>query len=136
MSLAVAHQTNASMPGADWPPVYDPAYRPDQADPYWFRALECEPVDQRNARMLRKLQAQVTWAYATSDFYRRTWDAAGVGPHTLRTPDDLNASPVVTKAELRADQVAHPPFGSASTATRPADGPAPSTRRDDQGRRT
>ena len=37
MNLAVAHQTNASMPGADWPPVYDPTYRPDPADPYWFR---------------------------------------------------------------------------------------------------
>jgi phenylacetate-CoA ligase len=96
----------------DWPPVYDPTYRPEPENPYWFRDLECEPVEQRNARILKKLQAQVGWAYAKSDFYRRKWDAAGVGPHTLRSLDDLNEFPVVTKAELRADQAAHPPFGS------------------------
>jgi phenylacetate-CoA ligase len=95
-----------------WPPVYDPAYRPDPHNPYWFRDLECEPVEQRNARILEKLQAQVAWAYAHSDFYRRKWDAAGVGPQTLRSLDDLNDFPVVTKAELRADQAARPPFGS------------------------
>ena len=95
-----------------WPPVYDPAYRPAADDVYWFREQETEPVERREARILAKLRAQVAWAYERSPFYKQKWDAAGVGPHTLRTLADLDAFPVVTKAELRADQAAHPPFGS------------------------
>jgi phenylacetate-CoA ligase len=95
-----------------WPPRYDETYRPADYEPYWFRDLETEPPQQREGRILRKLQAQVAWAYERSPFYRRKWHAAGVGPHTLRCLEDLNAFPVVTKAELRADQAAHEPFGS------------------------
>jgi phenylacetate-CoA ligase len=97
---------------AAWPTAYDPAYRPDQNDPYWFRDLETEPTEQRNQRVLRKLKAQITWAYERSPFYRRKWDAMGVGPHTLQCLDDLHRFPVVTKADLRTDQEAYPPFGS------------------------
>lgn len=95
-----------------WPPEYGNSYRPPPDEVYWFRDLETEPVEQREHRILRKLRAQVAWAYAKSPFYRDKWDAARVGPETLVHLDDLNRFPVVTKAELRADQAAHPPFGS------------------------
>jgi phenylacetate-CoA ligase len=46
-------------------------------------------------------------------FYTRKLEAAGVRPAELRFPDDLARLPVTTKAELVADQDAHPPWGSA-----------------------
>lgn len=106
--------TRAALPpaSAEWPPIYDAAYGPASNDPYWFHNLERERPDQREQRILAKLQAQVAWAYERSSFYRVRWDSAGVGPRTLRTLEDLNRFPVITKAELRADQAANPPFGS------------------------
>jgi phenylacetate-CoA ligase len=98
--------------GDTWPPVYAPDYRPTPEEPYWARALETESALDREARILRKLQEQVAWAYEHSPFYRRRWNEAGVGPRTLRRLEDLNQFPVVTKSDLRMDQVAHPPFGS------------------------
>ncbi|HYY88155.1 MAG TPA: AMP-binding protein, partial [Chloroflexota bacterium] len=96
----------------NWPPEYDDSYLPAVDEPYWFRELETEPPERRQARILDKLRGQVAWAYAKSPFYRQKWDTAGVGPDTLRCLDDLNRFPVLTKAELRADQQANPPFGS------------------------
>ncbi len=68
--------------------------------------------DAREQLILSKLQAAVAWAYDRSAFYRRKWDDAGIDPSSLRSLDDLSRFPVVTKQELRADQVEHPPFGS------------------------
>src|SRR5207237_1440144 len=56
-------------------------------------------------------RAQVQWAWERSPFYRRAWEAAGVSPATLRTLADLRRFPVIQKADLRAAQAAHPPFG-------------------------
>jgi phenylacetate-CoA ligase len=95
-----------------WPPEYDLDYRPSSDDPFWNRELETESRATRAERILRKLQGQVAWAYEHAPFYRRKWDAAGVGPDTLRTLADLNRFPVVMKSELRLDQEEHPPFGS------------------------
>jgi phenylacetate-CoA ligase len=96
---------------AVWPPRYDPAYRPDPGAEHWLPEVECaEPVD-RDALVLAKLRQQVRWAWDRSPFYRRKWQAAGVSPDALRTLADLARFPVVQKAELRAAQAAHPPFG-------------------------
>jgi phenylacetate-CoA ligase len=95
-----------------WPPRYDDAYHPADDEPYWFRELETEAPEQRDQRILAKLRGQVAWAYERSPFYRQKWAASGVGPWTLQKLADLDRFPVVTKAELRVDQAAHPPFGS------------------------
>src|ERR1700685_2166382 len=50
-------------------------------------------------------------AYATSPFYRSKWDEAGIDPESIRTLEDFERVPVVTKAELRASRAAYPPFG-------------------------
>ncbi|MCA1644812.1 MAG: AMP-binding protein [Chloroflexi bacterium] len=101
-----------TVPPSTWPPHYDEAYRPADDEPYWRRDFETEAPEQRDVRILHKVRAQVEWAYARSPFYRRKWHAAGVGPWTLEGLADLNLFPVVTKAELRADQAAEPPFGT------------------------
>jgi phenylacetate-CoA ligase len=94
-----------------WPPRYDAGYRPAEGDEHWLPEVECAEPRARDALVLRKLQAQITYAWEHSPFYRRKWEAAGVSPSTLRTLEDLARFPVVEKAELRESQSAHPPFG-------------------------
>jgi phenylacetate-CoA ligase len=95
-----------------WPPEYNPDYRPSTDEPYWNRELETQNPAEREGLIREKLRSQVAWAYEHSPFYRRKWDAAGVGPRTLRSLADLNHFPVVMKSELRVDQEQTPPFGS------------------------
>ena len=93
---------------SDWPPRTDRSYLPASND---WSPLERAPAAERDAVILRKLQAQVAYAWERSPFYRRKWQAAGVSPGTLRSLDDLARFPVVQKQELRASQAAQPPFG-------------------------
>ncbi|HEU5322026.1 MAG TPA: phenylacetate--CoA ligase family protein [Methylomirabilota bacterium] len=94
-----------------WPPRYDAGYRPPPAAEHWLPELECAPPAERDAVVLDKLRAQARWAWEKSPFYRRAWGDAGVSPDTLKSLDDLARFPVVQKADLRAAQAAHPPFG-------------------------
>ncbi len=94
-----------------WPPEYDEGYLPDPRQRCWFPRRERAAPGEREAFIVRRLQAIVRWAWGRSPFYRHKWDEAGVHPDRLRTLEDLHRFPVVTKAELRQEQAAHPPFG-------------------------
>ena len=94
-----------------WPPRYDPAYRPRPGDLLWLPEVECADPAARDEIIFAKLTRQVRYAWERSPFYRRKWQEAGVSPDTLKSLDDLVRFPVVQKAELRAAQAAHPPFG-------------------------
>ncbi len=94
-----------------WPPAYDDGYLPDPRQRHWFPARERAAPAERDAFIERRLRAVVRWAWERSPFYRAKWDEAGVHPDNLRTLADLHRFPVVTKAELRREQAAHPPFG-------------------------
>jgi phenylacetate-CoA ligase len=94
-----------------WPPRYDPAYRPPEGAEHWLPEIECADPAARDELILRKLRAQVRYAWERSPFYRRKWQEAGVSPDTLKHLDDLARFPVVQKADLRAAQEAAPPFG-------------------------
>jgi phenylacetate-CoA ligase len=61
---------------------------------------------------LRDLVAEILPRNA---FYARKLAAAGVRADAIRGPDDLKQLPFTTKAELLADQEAHPPYGSVLT---------------------
>jgi phenylacetate-CoA ligase len=91
-----------------WPPRYDASHRPRADDPYWFREIECGPQEEL---ILGKLQAQVSYAWDKSAFYRKKWSDAGVSPDTLKDLSDLAKFPVLQKNELRASQARQPPFG-------------------------
>ena len=96
-----------------WPPNYDTRYHPDPDSPYWFADIETMDPEQREQTIiLPKLQQQLKYAYEHSGLYRQKWDAAGVNPEDIRSLDDFEAIPILTKDELRADQAEHPPFGS------------------------
>ena len=53
-------------------------------------------------RQLAMLRAILRHAFATVPYYRRTWTAAGVHPEDVRSFDDLQHVPVLTKADLRS----------------------------------
>ncbi len=96
---------------AVWPPRYDPTWRPSSGEEHWLPQVECAEPAARDELILAKLRHQLRWAWERSPFYRRRWLEAGVSPDTLRSLDDLRRFPVVQKADLRAAQAAHPPFG-------------------------
>ena len=79
-------------------------------------ASERSDTSARAAGQSRRLEALLSAVYGRSAFYTRKLDAAGIGPGiTLRVPDDLHRLPLTTKAELVADQDAHPPWGSVTS---------------------
>ena len=94
-----------------WPPRYDASFRPPRAAEHWRPEIECAEPTERDRLIFAKLQHQVRYAWERSPFYRRRWEAAGVSPDTLKSLGDLARFPVVQKADLRAAQAAHPPFG-------------------------
>ncbi len=54
------------------------------------------------ALQLERLRFSLNHAYANNPCYRRSFDAAGVGPQDLRSLQDLARFPFTTKADLRA----------------------------------
>ncbi len=61
---------------------------------------------------LARLRETLTWVYERSPYYRRALDAAGVQPAQLLSYDDFRRRvPRTAKADLVANQRAHPPFG-------------------------
>ena len=68
----------------------------------FLEKTQFDPPEVVRARQLAMLRAMLRHAFATVPYYRRTWTAAGVHPHDVRTLDDLRHFPVVTKADLRA----------------------------------
>jgi phenylacetate-CoA ligase len=95
-----------------WPPAPDPTYRPPDDAPYWDRARETMSADERAAVILAKIQGVMAWAWERAPFYRRRWQAAGFEPGDVTSLDDFARVPTISKADLRADQAAHPPYGS------------------------
>jgi phenylacetate-CoA ligase len=95
-----------------WPPAYDQAYRPPSDAPYWDAALETISEDERASVILGKIGRVMAWAYERAPFYRTRWQAAGLEPGDVKSLEDFARVPSIAKADLRADQAAHPPFGS------------------------
>ena len=80
---------------------------------YWDRDKETRPRQDREQDILALLQAQLHRTYREIPFYQRHYDAAGFHPDDVKTLTDFTQKvPVITKSMLRADQAAHPPFGS------------------------
>ncbi len=94
-----------------YPPKYDPGYMPEPASRYWFPVRETMPAGERDNAIAERLRAVMAYAYANAPFYRRKWDEAGVHPDHIRSLDDFERVPVVTKAELRDSQMGAEPFG-------------------------
>lgn len=64
------------------------------------------------ARQLERLRALVDAIVSRNPFYTAKLGAADVAAADLRTLTDVRRLPLTTKAELAADQDAHPPWGT------------------------
>ena len=97
----------------DWrfPPAYDDSYLPPAGARYWFPERETMDPGAREAAIVARLRQVMAYARERSPFYRRKWDEAGILPDHITSLEAFERVPVVTKAELRASQAAHPPFG-------------------------
>ena len=96
-----------------WPPSYDSSYMPSPQDVYWNAELETMDPDEREQTVvLPKLRAQMAYAYKKSSFYKRKWNEAGIKPEDIRSLEDFESVPIITKADIRRDQMENPPFGS------------------------
>ncbi len=94
-----------------FPAAYDEAYLPAPDARYWFPERETGDPGAREAAIVARLRAVMEYAWDRAPFYRRKWDEAGVHPSHIVSLEAFEKVPVVTKAELRAAQAAHPPFG-------------------------
>ena len=84
-------------------------------DKYWSVALDTASRDEIIAIQNDKLQVLTPFLYENSDFYRRRFDRLGLAPTDIQTVDDLPKWPVVDKAEMMEDAIAHPPYGTYCT---------------------
>jgi len=97
----------------EWPPKYDPLFIPSPDFRYWNKELETMDPEEREANViLPKLQAQLKYAYENSPFYREKWDKTGISPQDIRSLEDFEQIPFLTKDEIRRDQMENPPFGN------------------------
>ena len=71
--------------------------------------IEREELERLQFLRLRKILERV---YENSPFYKKKWDAAGIKPEDIRSLEDFEQIPFVTKDEIRQDQMEYPPFGS------------------------
>jgi phenylacetate-CoA ligase len=78
--------------------------------------LDREALASLQARRLERLLSDI---YGRNPFYTRKLDDAGIRVEALRFPGDLIQLPLTTKAELAADQMANPPWGT--TVSEPLD---------------
>jgi phenylacetate-CoA ligase len=83
---------------------------------YWNPKTETLPREELRALQLEKLRRLTAWAEARSPFYRRSFAAAGFRSDQLRTWDDRERIPFLTRDEWMESQEAHPPYGELPTA--------------------
>ncbi|HVW00853.1 MAG TPA: AMP-binding protein, partial [Planctomycetaceae bacterium] len=70
------------------------------------------------ARQWEKLSLLLNHVVPENPFWSARFAAAGLCPTEIRSLDDFRRLPCVTKADLAADQLAHPPYGSVLTYNR------------------
>ncbi|MBI4318281.1 MAG: phenylacetate--CoA ligase family protein [Chloroflexi bacterium] len=83
---------------------------------YWNPKTELMPREQLRELQLRKLKATVQWAYDHSRLWRRKFDRVGHEPGEIRTLDDIQLIPFLTKEEFLQAQTSAPLFGDTLAA--------------------
>jgi phenylacetate-CoA ligase len=78
---------------------------------YWNPKNETMAREELQALQLYKLRRLCEWAYATTPFHRRRFDAAGFHPEQLKTLDDLRRIPFMTREEWMESLQQKPLFG-------------------------
>ena len=94
-----------------FPPAYDKSYMPERGSKYWFPQRETLDPQARDEQIVTRLREVMEYAYKTSPFYRGKWDDAGIRADQIKSLEDFEKVPVVTKKELRESQARLEPFG-------------------------
>ena len=94
-----------------FPPAYDKSYMPERDSKYWFPQRETLDPQARDEQIVTRLREVMEYAYKTSPFYRGKWDDAGIRADQIKSLEDFEKVPVVTKKELRESQARLEPFG-------------------------
>jgi phenylacetate-CoA ligase len=68
----------------------------------WLGAAQWWPAERSREYQLARLRDICTLAQQRTRFYRELFDAAGFDPRDLRTPEDLDGLPTISKDTLRA----------------------------------
>lgn len=82
---------------------------------YWDEALETLPRKELDKLQEKLLKEQLTLAYNQSDYYKRSFDEAGVKPTDFNTLSDLGKFPFTNKQIQRDCQLEKPLLGSLVT---------------------
>ena len=81
-------------------------------------ALQTLPRPELQALQDKRLRTMVAYVHETSPFWQRKLAEAGVAPADVQSVADLPLLPFTTRAELDAEQAAHPPFGEYTCSPR------------------
>ena len=65
----------------------------------------------REKAIIERLRVVMEYAYVHAPFYRKKWDEADIHPSRIRTLEDFESVPVITKADLQEAQSRVEPFG-------------------------
>ncbi len=80
--------------------------------PYWDKKHETMPLHDLKELQLKRLKNVVRTVYEKNEFYHKKLKDAGVSPDDIKTLDDLNKIPFLTKDDLRQ----YYPFGLLCTS--------------------
>ena len=71
-------------------------------------------ADERRAHQWSALRDRLPWLRRNNPFYRRKWEAAGLGDirEVVVQDDGLRRLSFTAKSEMTADQAEHPPYGT------------------------
>jgi phenylacetate-CoA ligase len=78
---------------------------------YWNPKNEKLPREELQALQLLKLRRICEWAYVTTPFHKRKFNAAGFKPDQLKTLDDIRRIPFMTREEWMESEMKKPMFG-------------------------
>ena len=85
---------------------------------YYDEKIETMPREKLGKLQLECLKWQVRRCYEDSEFYRERFDKIGLKPDDIKSLDDIEKIPPVTKEELRQEQINYPPLGRYTLAPR------------------
>ncbi|HET8911010.1 MAG TPA: phenylacetate--CoA ligase family protein [Ktedonobacteraceae bacterium] len=78
---------------------------------FWNPKNETLARQELERLQFHKLRRLCEWAYATTPFHQRRFDAAGFKPDQLKSLADLRRIPFMTREEWMEAQLAHPIYG-------------------------
>lgn len=78
---------------------------------FWNPKHETLPREELQALQFLKLRRLCEWAYATTPFHKRAFDAAGFHPEQLKTLEDIRRIPFMTREDWMTSLQDKPLFG-------------------------